>query len=337
MPFSIERNDIARVHADVLVNAANERLLPGGGVCGALFAGAGFDEMDRACREIGYCPTGSAVATPGFDLPCRWVVHAVGPVWRGGNAGEETALRRCYRSVFAEVEHLGAASVAFPLISAGIYGYPTAEALRIAREETAAFLTRADDIQVTLVVFTRDVLQASSGIDAELRSVIDDAYVEHSPFMRGRHALFSSCDAADEAPALGAIPSAGAAEPPTDLAEALENLDAPFSTTLLSLIDARGLTDAEVYKRANISRQLFAKIRSNPGYRPKKPTAVALGIALGLDVDELRDLLARAGFALSHSSRFDVIVEHFVSRGCHDIFLINEALFAYDQPLLGSQ
>ena len=134
MPFSIVRNDISRMGADVLVNAANERLAPGGGVCGALYAAAGFDRMLEACRAIGGCPTGGAVTTPGFDLPCRWVVHAVGPVWGGGGHGEEALLRRCYQSVFAEVERLGAESVAFPLISAGIYGYPVAEALEVARE-----------------------------------------------------------------------------------------------------------------------------------------------------------------------------------------------------------
>lgn len=129
MPFSIVRNDIAHVRADVLVNAANERLAAGGGVCGAIFEGAGASRMAAACAQIGHCPTGSAVTTPGFDLPCRWVVHAVGPVWRGGTHGERELLRNCYRSVFAEVARLGATSVAFPLISAGIFGYPVREAL----------------------------------------------------------------------------------------------------------------------------------------------------------------------------------------------------------------
>ena len=148
MPFTIERNDIAKVHADVLVNAANEQLAPGGGVCGALFEGAGYQQMLAACRAIGRTPTGSAAVTPGFDLPCRWVVHAVGPVWRGGAHGEEQLLRESYRSTFAEVVRLGASSVAFPLISAGIYGYPIRDALRIAREETAAFGDNRNDLEM---------------------------------------------------------------------------------------------------------------------------------------------------------------------------------------------
>lgn len=347
MPFSIVRDDIAHVAADVLVNAANERLAPGAGVCGAIFAGAGFDRMRAACEAIGHCPTGSAVVTPGFDLPCRWVAHTVGPVWRGGLAGEERLLRSCYRSVFAEVRRLGAASVAFPLVSAGIFGYPVRAALDVAREEAAAFLADCPDVRVTLVVFSRDVVRASVGLLGELREFIDDAYVEASPHARGGRELDALLDGAPAA--LGAVPMATPDAAPMaaaplavapsigeDLASRLDHLDASFSEALLDLIDARGLTDAQVYKRANLSRQLFSKIRSNPGYRPSKPTAVALAMALELDVDETQGLLARAGLTLSRSSRFDVIVEFFIARGIFDVLRVNEALFAFDQPLLGS-
>lgn len=344
MPFTIERNDIAKVHADVLVNAANEQLAPGGGVCGALFEGAGYQQMLAACRAIGRTPTGSAAVTPGFDLPCRWVVHAVGPVWRGGAHGEEQLLRESYRSTFAEVVRLGASSVAFPLISAGIYGYPIRDALRIAREETAAFLDEHDDVRATLVVFTRDVIVQGGRHLADLRAYIDDTYVESSPHMRCRMDEVPHMDASamvqmDAMVAPGRAPEtvfAGAPRDKNELADLLDHLDEPFSTTLLALIDARGLTDAQVYKRANISRQLFAKIRSNPAYKPTKPTAVALGMALELTYDELQDLLARAGLTLSRSSKFDVIIEFFVMRGDYDIFDVNGALFAFDQPLLGS-
>lgn len=330
MPFSIVRNDIARVSADVLVNAANEALAPGGGVCGALYAGAGYDRMLAACHAIGRCPTGRAVTTPGFDLPCRWVVHAVGPVWRGGGHGEEALLRGCYRSVFAEVERLGAGSVAFPLISAGIYGYPVPAALEVARQEADAFLDRSPDVDVTLVVFSRDVIAAGVGLMGELREFIGDAYVEESPFMYGRRAELA------EALPVGAACPDGAPAGADDLAARLENLDASFSQALLALIDERGLTDAEVYRRANLSRQLFSKIRSRPDYHPSKPTAVALALALGLTLPETRELLARAGLALSRSSKFDVIVEFYLARGVHDVMTVNEALFAFDQPLLGS-
>lgn len=377
MPFSIVRDDISRVHADVLVNAANVRLAPGGGVCGALFSAAGFDEMRAACEAIGGCATGDAVATPAFNLPARWCVHAVGPIWRGGRAHEEELLRRCYRSAFARAVELGARSVAFPLISAGIYGFPVERALAIAREEVAAFLRHHDEVALTLVVFERAVVQMGNALVEQVQEYIDDEYVDSSSFMRrdtgelerelqwtedasaplsvemAEPVALPEClqedDASIAAPrpfvaasirmpgaAMPGAPSRTGATLDAEIAQLVATLDAPFSTTLLALIDARGMTDAEVYHRANISRQLFSKIRGNESYRPSKQTVVALAIALELDMSATQDLLARAGFTLSKSSRFDVIVRFFIERGIYDLFQLNEVLFAYDLPLVGS-
>lgn len=339
MPFSIVRNDIARVRADVLVNAANERLAAGGGVCGAIFDGAGRSKMAAACARIGHCPTGSAVTTSGFDLPCRWVVHAVGPIWRGGTHGERELLWSCYRSVFAEAARLSANSVAFPLISAGIFGYPVREALDVACAEASAFLDGHPDVEVTLVVFTRDVVAQGVALLGELREYVDDAYVENSPHLYDRSAELRELCAPEAYPtaAPAPAPTPGGPAAPDELAERLAHLDASFSDALLALIDERGLTDAQVYRRANLSRQLFSKIRSKPDYRPSKPTAVALALALGLTLPQTQELLAHAGLTLSRSSKFDVIVEFYLASGVHDVMTVNEALFAFDQPLLGSQ
>lgn len=361
MPFLIVRDDIARVSADAIVNAANTRLQAGGGVCGALFAAAGAADMQAACDAIGGCPTGSAVSTPAFALDATWVIHAVGPIWRGGLSGEREALRSCYRSVFAEAERLGVRSVAYPLVSAGIYGFPVDEALAIAREETEAFLRVHEDVSVTLVMFDRATVRAGGELFDEIDEYIDDEYVEASPHMRRRaerlavevwdaaapdgladvgapsgHADSAAPEAFAAAFGGEAVCAALSAAAPRELDDLLSNLDASFSETLLVLIDERGMTDAEVYHRANLSRQLFSKIRSNRAYRPTKPTAVALAVALELDPRQTQDLLGRAGLALSRSSKFDVIVRFFLERGVHDVFRINEALFAYDQPLLGS-
>lgn len=361
MPFLIVRDDIARVSADAIVNAANTRLQAGGGVCGALFAAAGAADMQAACDAIGGCPTGSAVSTPAFALDATWVIHAVGPIWSGGLSGEREALRSCYRSVFAEAERLGVRSVAYPLISAGIYGFPVDEALAIAREETEAFLRVHEDVAVTLVMFDRATVRAGGELFDEIDEYIDDEYVEASPHIRRRaerlavevwdaaapdgladagapSGLADSAAPEAFAAAFGgeAVCAELSAAAPRELDDLLSNLDASFSETLLALIDERGMTDAEVYHRANLSRQLFSKIRSNRAYRPTKPTAVALAVALELDPRQTQDLLSRAGLALSHSSKFDVIVRFFLERGVHDVFRINEALFAYDQPLLGS-
>lgn len=302
MLFCIVRDDIAHVHADVLVNAANEQLAEGGGVCGALFAGAGRHQMREACDALAPCPTGSAVATPGFNLDCTYVVHAVGPVWMGGKRGEEKLLRSCYRAIFAQVKQLGVSSVAFPLISAGIYGYPIRAALAIAREETAAFLAEHDDIDAMLVVFDRGVIAAGTEFLDQIEAFIED--------VDGKQ---SSCN-----PRKGHAPAPDGA------------------TALLALIDKRGLTDAEVCRRANISRQVLSEIRSNPAYELTKPTAVALWFALELDLHTAQELLARAECPLSRSSKFDVIVEFFLTRQIYDVMQVNEALFAFDQPQLGS-
>lgn len=329
MPFSIVRGDIARVRADVVVNAANERLAPGSGVCGAIYAAAGYDDMLAACRELGGCPTGEAVVTPGFALPARWCVHTVGPVWRGGAAGEERALRSCYRSVFREAVRLGATSVAYPLVSAGVYGYPAEGALAVAREETRAFLESHDDVDVMLVVFDDDVIRRGSDLTREVAALVDGVV--------GETALEVEALAAEE---VAAVPSAvvRARRPhvPPSLDERLASLDPAFSETVLALVDERGMTDAEVYHRANLSRQLFSKLRGNPGYRPTKATAVALCMGLGLDLGEAEDLLARAGYALSPSSAFDAVVSFFLERGIHDVLRLNEVLFAYGLPLVGS-
>ncbi len=158
----------------------------------------------------------------------------------------------------------------------------------------------------------------------------DSAYGEATGgALRSVGTMVSGGDLAAPAPCCLSAPSG-----PVDLLSRLESLDAPFSVLLLNLIDARGLTDAQVYKRAGMSRQLFSKIRSSVDYRPLKKTVLALAIALELSLEETGELLARAGYALSHSSKADIIVEYFIARGIYDVMAINEVLFAFDQPLL---
>ena len=359
MPFAIVRDDIVCCDADAIVNAANEQLRMGGGVCGAIFRAAGAARLQRACDKIGYCPTGSAVATPGFDLPARYVIHTVGPIWSGGMRGERELLASCYRSSLELAESLGCTSIAFPLISAGIYGYPRREALAVARESILAFL-ETHEMQVTLVLFDAHTMAMADDLRLRVECYIDDVYV-------GKHArqnrrlvweqqlhtmVIPREEAAEDAEPMGeaafAAGEAFAADAPAparerkrhglglpqSLKRLLTHLDAGFSETLLTLIDERGLTDAQVYKKANLSRQHFSKIRSNPDYRPTKATVLALAVALRLSLDETQMLLERAGFALSHADRRDIIVEFFIKEGIYDVFQINDALFSFDQPLL---
>ena len=349
MPLKIVRNDITKMKVDAIVNAANSSLLGGGGVDGCIHRAAG-PELLEECRTLGGCRTGEAKATKGYNLPCRYVIHAVGPVWHGGGYGEKEKLTSCYIESLKIAKEKGCESAAFPLISSGIYGYPKDEALQIAVSAISGFLME-NDMTVYIVIFDKRSYKISEKIFSDITQYIDDRYVEeHAPSaaeksrLSGLSGLFEA--EADEevqsadyaAPVLykQAAPCFGKVQKNISLDEALSCMDESFSEMLLRKIDEAGITDAQCYKKANIDRKLFSKIRSNPAYKPSKPTAVAFAIALELSLDETKELLMKAGFALSRSSRFDIIIEYFISKGNYNIFEINEALFAFDQNLLGA-
>lgn len=342
MPFEIVRNDITKMPVDAIVNAANSGLAPGGGVCGAIFSAAGYDQLDRACRFIGHCEVGQAVITDGFALPAKYVIHAVGPIWRGGGQNEAALLKSCYTNALLLAEKKRCRSIAFPLISSGIYGYPKAEALKIAAGAISEFLL-SHEMQVYLAIFDRSAVILSEKLQANIQSYIDDHYVDIHRFDRRQNteSVFHGRQLAEQdammAPMAASMPARESApeKKKRSLKELLGHLEESFSRMLLRLIDEKGMTDVEVYKRANIDRKLFSKIRKD-GYNPSKQTAIALAIALRLNLDETRDLLGKAGYSLSHSSKFDVIIEYFIEEGVYDIYEINEALFAFDQRLLGA-
>ena len=330
MPLEIVRNDITQMKVDAIVNAADETLLGGGGVDGRIHSAAG-PELLAECRTLGGCKTGEAKLTGAYCLPCRYVIHTVGPVWSGGDRGEREKLASCYRASLELAKKHGCETVAFPLISSGIFGYPKDQALRTAVDTIGEFLMH-NDMTVYIVIFDRAAYQISGRLFADIAEYIDDRYVDaHTDCRRERLRMMSSFDC--RAPSVRAEASSA---DDGGLDALLAHLDAGFSETLLRLIDRSGKKDSEIYKRANVDRKLFSKIRGNPDYRPSKPTAIAFAIALELDMDETRDLIARAGYALSASSRFDVIIEYFIERKRYDIFEINEALFAFDQSLLGA-
>ncbi len=422
MPFEIVRNDITRMETDAIVNAANASLLGGGGVDGAIHRAAG-PRLLEACRALGGCRTGEAKATPGFDLPCRWVIHTVGPIWEDGRHGEEALLASCYRNSLRLAKELRCESVAFPLISAGAYGYPREEALRVATEAIRAFLLE-EEMRVVLVVFDKASFAISKARYDSIQSFIDDSFFPPEwectearrrpganlsvPFEKpledskppkaaprrtesrsseprycsscGRRmqpglSFCAYCGAADrdgavecaatpsvpppapsvmpkpskaKGPSGAGVPGAGDAkvsdrvgttyreEAYISLDDYLRKMDEGFRDMLLRKIDERGMTDAECYKQANVDRKLFNKIKNQTDYRPGKSTVLAFAVALRLPMPEIREMLMKAGYSLSHSSKFDLIVEYYIKRGCYDVYEINEALFAFDQRLLGS-
>ena len=330
MPLEIVRNDITKMKVDAIVNAANETLLGGGGVDGCIHRAAG-PELLAECRTLGGCKTGDAKITKAYRLPCQYVIHTVGPVWNGGSHGERELLVSCYRTSLALAKEHGCETVAFPLISSGVFGYPKDQALRVAVDTISEFLAE-NDMTVYLVIFSRAAYAIGNKLFADIAAYIDDHYVDaHTDLRRERTRRMSVLESRTLSADAAAAPMAA-----DGLDSLLAHLDAGFSETLLKLIDRSGKKDAEVYKKANVDRKLFSKIRNNPDYKPSKPTAVAFAIALELSLPETRDLIARAGYALSPSSKFDVIIEYFIMQRDYDIFKINEALFAFDQSLLGA-
>lgn len=328
MPFYMIRGDITKLQVDAIVNAANNSLLGGGGVDGAIHRAAGPKLLEE-CRTLGGCETGQAKLTGGYNLPAKYVIHTVGPIWRGGNRGERELLVSCYRNSLELASKEGSKTLAFPLISAGVYGYPKDQAVQVAVETIQSFLL-THDVSVTLVLFDRDAATVSKSLFTDISSYIDAQFIkEHAdqgPECVRREVAFYR-DAVKGMPMSAGVPGSQK--------EALSHIDESFSQMLLRKIDAAGLTDAQCYKNANIDRALFSKIRNDPHYRPSKPTALAFAIALELDLTETQELLRKAGFTLSHSQKLDIIVEYFILHGNYDIFQINQALFAFDQSLLG--
>lgn len=333
MPLEIIRNDITKVRADAIVNAANPTLLGGGGVDGAIHRAAG-PELLEECRTLGGCETGQAKITKGYRLPAKYVIHTVGPVWRGGRYNEAKLLADCYRNSLALAKEYNLESIAFPLISTGAYGYPKDEALKIAISVIGDFLLK-NDMTVYLVVYDKASFMISEKLFSDIARYIDDRYVdEHPEYLASRRPEVDLVVESSYAYREPSAPVREAKRKPS-LADVVNNPDETFSRMLLRLIDEKGMTDAEVYRKANIDRRLFSKIRKDVNYKPSKTTAIAFAIALELDLDETRELLQKAGYGLSPSARFDIIIQYFIENGNYNIFEINEALFAFDQPLLG--
>jgi len=372
MPFEIVRNDIVNMQVDAIVNTANPKPVIGYGVDAGIHQKAG-PKLLEARQKIGPISVGDAAMTPGFALKAAYVIHAVGPVWQGGGHGEEKLLRSCYERSLKLAQKQGCRSVAFPLISAGNHGFPKDIALQIAMDAIGRFLLK-NEMQIYLVVFSRDAFRLSGNLVRDIHSFIDENYVLETNLKqygladkcsvrgiqqemvlqaqmrrraesereehRGEYCA-PCCPAASEPPpkktaSKGFSLPLPRPKPKRTLEELLRQTDAGFSETLLTLIDRTGKKDSEIYTRANVSRQHFSKIRNNPAYKPTKPTAIAFAIALELDLDQTRDLIGRAGYALTNSSKFDVIIMYFIQQKNYNMMDINAALFAFDQSLLGA-
>ena len=342
MPLEFVRNDITRMAVDAIVNAANETLLGGGGVDGAIHRAAGPRLLEE-CRTLNGCETGQAKITRGYNLPSQYVIHTVGPIWRGGAMGERQLLASCYRSALALAKEYRCESVAFPLISAGVYGYPKAEAMQVAVDEITRFL-RDNDMTVYIVVFMGENVEMGGKLYGEVVAYIDDVYVaEH--YEADREARRSA--RVDRMPADGLFRrphredtarnetlSRGDDEVASAANGPFAKTNETFSQMLLRNIAEKGLTEAACCKRANVDRRVLNRIRNNPAYRPAKPTALAFAIALELPMREATQLLMAADCALTHANKEDVVVEYCIMNGNYNLIEINQVLFRLGlQPL----
>lgn len=424
MPFKIVRNDITKMHTEAIVNTANDQPTVGTGCDHAIYQAAGYDKLLAYRREqIGAVAEGEAFITPGFDLPAKYIIHAVSPFYIDGKQGEEELLRSCYRKSLALAAENGIHSIAFPLISTGGFGYPKEEGMRIAADEIHAFLLNSD-MQIYLVVFDEKTTRMGRNLYPELEAYIDQNYAEEKreeeygePYFaeqKSREEADEEIDsssrrwylegqrrrARQESPKTAACPSmpdeTGACALPPDaapkqekkkkekpvflqsvfdnrkeatgqdcwgsesvqkaavsmpgdlydaedaafedmqrqLSDRMEHMSDTFPQYLFYLIDKKGLENADVYKRAIVDKKVFSKIKNNPGYHPQKLTALCLCIGAKLNMDESRDLLARAGYALSPCDKMDIIFSFFIEHQIYDMIELDIQLEEHGLPCI---
>ena len=288
MALSIVRNDITRMEVDAVVNSTNERLNVGGlGVDASIHAAAG-PELDAALKEIGFCPVGSAVITPSFGISsCRYIIHAVGPLYLDGEHGERDLLASCYRSILALAREHGCRSLAIPSISTGAYRYPKQEAYSVATSCIRDFLfslPEEEDMMIYLVLFDRESVAVSEKIDTGIRHFIDDAYRKRQKRMlqsvyRQRSGIGYELNISSNSVVL--YQNAG----PQEAASSSELYEIPYYDLDLSFAEMcewwcrkKNISKNTFYSRANINKALFWAIKHNPKQIPKKTNAIACAV-----------------------------------------------------------
>lgn len=364
MPFQIIRNDITKVKADAIVNTANTKPAIGSGTDRAIYKAAGEKLLLKERQKIGDIAPGQVAHTNAFHLDAKYVIHTVGPAWVDGNHGERDVLHSCYEKALVKAAELSCKSIAFPLIATGVYGFPKDEALQIALAEINRFLM-SHDMKVILVVFDRKAFELSGKLVGDIEEYIDEhgteelreaeyggdygnerrmrlaRYLDSAMILGTPEGAFEESDEDEEedlADSGGVFADAMPVFPDVSgksLDEVLGSTGDTFQQRLFQLIDESGMDDVTAYKKANIDRKVFSRIRCKEDYKPKKKTAVAFAIALQLDMPTMLDLLSRAEIAFSPSNKFDLIIAYFITNKVYDIYEINAALFKYGQPILG--
>lgn len=329
MPLSIVRNDLVKMHVDVIVNSANPKPIIGAGVDEHIHTCAG-EELLKARLAIGDIACGEAKITEAYNLHAKYVIHTVGPIHTYDHVYE--LLSNCYINSLLLAKEYKCKSIAFPLISTGTYGVDKAKALQIAIQTIHEFLLENDMMMVYLVVYDHQSYQLSEYLYNDVQSYIDENYVEEKIYFNSRYESrrveANFIELSREEPVCKSISV-------RSLEDLIDEVDETFSEYLLRMIDYKGLKDPDVYKKANIDRRLFSKIRSNKHYQPSKNTALALAFALELNLDETKDMLNKAGYALSNSNKVDIIFKYFIEQNNYNIYELNEVLFKFTETTLG--
>ena len=331
MPLQISRNDINSIKVDAIVDPT-DNFFSGSGGTDKLIQEAAGTKLQETISEIGYIDNGTALITMAYNHPnARYIIFTCGPIYLDGNHNEAKILSSCYRQSLELAKEHDLESIAFPLVSSGSFSFPKGEALKIATDTITSFLL-INEMDVYLLVYDKESFDSANKLYTDIKDYLNENLeVEEAKEERSTNNSFKFSSISsffkpkkenyyDEEQSFFAsrfIP------------------DESFSETLIRMIDEKGMHDPEVYKKANIDRKLFNHIKNTKNYRPKKETAVALAIGMELDINETDDLLERAGYVLSRSSKFDLIIRYCIENGIYDIYRINEILFEEDQKTLG--
>lgn len=326
------------MRCDAIVNTANTKPIIGSGCDYAVYKAAGKRRLSEYReKNIGEVPEGDVFLTPGFRLPAHYIIHAVSPHYIDGVHGEEEKLRDCYRKSLSLAWEQQCRSIAFPVISTGSFGYPKEEGIRIAADEIQAFLQN-HEMLIYLVVFDAQSARYGKRFDKDLQAYIDENYVgakHHEEYSIQTMALRRDLDDESFSPYENDLYEDDLYEEDSDedseeeneftelheskLEERMKHLSDSFSEYLLYLIEEKGMTNADVYKRALVDKKTFAKIKNHADYHPQKMTAMCLCMGAKLNLDETRDLLTRAGYALSPCDKTDIIFSYFIENQIYDM------------------
>ena len=363
MPFKIVRNDITKMNTEAIVNTANDHVSVGTGCDSDVYKAAGVNALLKYREEnIGFVPEGGAFITPGFKLKAKYIIHAVSPLYMGGDQGEEEKLRSCYRKSLQIAKENGIKSISFPLISIGGFGYPKEEGMRIAVDEINAFLLN-NEMDIYLVVFDTQATRLGEKLYPGLEAYIDHNYVKEEygdgyfgskrssepgydgylsnaqmaerPIRKNAKAKRSETLQADKKVEYEEAASFDFEEQhESKLEERMRHMSDTYSEYLMYLIQEKHMENAEVWKRAIVDKKIFSKIKNNVNYHPNKLTALCLCVGAKLNLDESKDLLARAGYALSPCDKTDIIFSYFIENEIYDMIELDIQLEEHGLPCI---